>query len=165
VRDKLSVRESARLLREQVSALRDAGVSVVVGTCPDLGAIQPIPQPLRMIAHVWSLLLASAQRSAVQRAGGTAVPLAALLSGKFTARAAELFSADQFHPNALGYELAVAVLLAPLCAAAGGSALTELAQSVETAQRRSGWQRLRRLARGVQQPAPAQPLPASQPIG
>ena len=30
-----------------VRRLREAGAEVVVGTCPDLGAVQPVPQPLR----------------------------------------------------------------------------------------------------------------------
>jgi lysophospholipase L1-like esterase len=119
VTDRLLVRTSADLLAEQISRLRAAKVAVVVGTCPDLGAIQPIPQPLRTLARTWSLLLARAQRVAVQRAGGVPVALADLLSPEFFARPAELFSKDRFHPNAAGYEAAAAVLLAPLCAAAG----------------------------------------------
>ena len=34
-----------------VRRLRGRGAEVVVGTCPDLGTIQPIPQPLRLIAR------------------------------------------------------------------------------------------------------------------
>jgi lysophospholipase L1-like esterase len=119
VTDRLSVRESARLLGAQLNRLRAAGVAVVTGTCPDLGAIRPIPQPLRAVARAWSLLLAKAQRVAVDRAGGVAVSLAALLSPEFFARPDDLFSPDRFHPNAVGYEAAAAVLLAPVCAAAG----------------------------------------------
>jgi lysophospholipase L1-like esterase len=116
---KLPVRTAARLLGEQLERLRAAGVPVIVGTCPDLGAIRPIPQPLRAVAGSWSRLLAKAQRAVVLRAGGIPVPLADLLSPEFIARPAELFSKDRFHPNAAGYEAAAAVLLAPLCAAAG----------------------------------------------
>jgi len=116
---KLPVHTSARLLGEQLDRLRAAGVQVVMGTCPDLGAIRPIPQPLRAIAGSWSRLLATAQRAVVLRAGGVPVPLADLCSPEFIARPAELFSKDGFHPNAAGYDAAAAVLLAPLCAAAG----------------------------------------------
>ncbi|HEY3753672.1 MAG TPA: SGNH/GDSL hydrolase family protein [Pseudonocardiaceae bacterium] len=119
VTDRLSVRDSARLLGIQLLRLRAAGVNVVVGTCPDLGAIRPIPQPLREVARVWSLLLARAQRVAVERAGCIPVSLAALLSPEFFARPEDLFSPDKFHPNAAGYEAAAAVLLAPVCTAAG----------------------------------------------
>ncbi|HVV24494.1 MAG TPA: SGNH/GDSL hydrolase family protein [Pseudonocardiaceae bacterium] len=119
VTDRLSVRESARLLGVQLARLRSAGVAVVAGTCPDLGAIRPIPQPLRAIAKAWSLLLAKAQRVVVERTGCVAVSLAALLSPEFFARPGDLFSPDRFHPNAAGYEAAASVLLAPVCAAAG----------------------------------------------
>ncbi|HWC82575.1 MAG TPA: SGNH/GDSL hydrolase family protein [Pseudonocardiaceae bacterium] len=116
---KLGVRTSARLLGEQVDRLHAAGIALVMGTCPDLGAIRPIPQPLRSIAGEWSRMLAKAQRAEVLRAGAVPVPLADLLSPEFFTRPAELFSKDRFHPNAAGYEAAAAVLLAPLCAAAG----------------------------------------------
>ncbi|MCP2258960.1 Lysophospholipase L1 [Streptoalloteichus tenebrarius] len=118
VTTKLSVRTSAELLGEQVGRLRAAGVEVVVGTCPDLGAIRPIPQPLRSVARTWSLALARAQRRTVEAAGGHPVPLADLLSPEFLTRPAELFSTDQFHPSAAGYAAAREVLLPTLCVAA-----------------------------------------------
>jgi lysophospholipase L1-like esterase len=114
-----SVRESARLLGVQLGRLRAVGAAVVVGTCPDLGAVRPIPQPLRAFAGLLSLILARAQLAAVERAGCTPVPLAKLLSPEFYARPDDLFSADRFHPNAAGYAAAAAILLAPLCVAAG----------------------------------------------
>lgn len=119
VTEKLKVHTSAALLGVEVRRLREAGIAVVMGTCPDLGAIRPIPQPLRSIARAWSLLLARAQRASVVRAGGIPVALADLLSPEFVARPEELFSSDGFHPNAAGYEAAASVLLAPVCVAAG----------------------------------------------
>jgi lysophospholipase L1-like esterase len=119
VSEQLSVRQSARLLQRQLDRLVAVGAAVVMGTCPDLGAIRPIPQPLRSVASAWSLLLAKAQRAAVLRAECTPVSLAELLSPEFFARPDDLFSPDRFHPNAAGYEAAVAILLAPLCVAAG----------------------------------------------
>ncbi|RZS36969.1 lysophospholipase L1-like esterase [Herbihabitans rhizosphaerae] len=113
---RMRVGTSAEMLATEVARLRAAGCAVVVGTCPDLGAIRPIPQPLRSIAKKWSRALAKAQRVAVQRAGGNAVALADLL-GEFHVRT-DLFSSDQFHPNDVGYEMAASVLLAPLCSAA-----------------------------------------------
>ena len=50
--------ESAKLLSDAVSRLRAAGTTVIVGTCPDLGTIRSIPQPLRTLAHTSSLTLA-----------------------------------------------------------------------------------------------------------
>lgn len=119
VTELIMAHSSAEILAEQIGRLRAAGVAVVVGTCPDLGAVRPIPQPLRTFARTWGILLARAQRTAVRRAGGVPVALADLLSPEFVARPTELFSKDNFHPNAIGYEAAAAVLLAPLCTAAG----------------------------------------------
>src|SRR5262245_59598584 len=118
VTTRTSIGTSAALLGRQVSRLRAVGTTVVVGTCPDLAIIQPIPQPLRTIASRYSLSLARAQRRVLEQLGVAAVSIAALLSPEFLARPHELFSADRFHPNGRGYEFAANVLLAPLCAAA-----------------------------------------------
>lgn len=128
VSTRLRVATSAELLGEQVGRLRRAGVRVVVGTCPDLGAVRPIPQPLRSVARRWSTALARQQHLAVLRAGGYPVPLGDLLSSEFLARPRDFFSADQFHPNAAGYDAAVSILLPPLCQVAGvwGGPLPEL---------------------------------------
>ncbi|HEX4703808.1 MAG TPA: SGNH/GDSL hydrolase family protein [Pseudonocardiaceae bacterium] len=119
VAETLSIRESARLLGAQLGRLRAGGAAVVVGTCPDLGAVRPIPQPLRYLASMLSRMVARAQLGAVVRAGCAPVALAELLSPEFFARPDDLFSDDRFHPNAAGYEAAAAILLAPLCIAAG----------------------------------------------
>jgi lysophospholipase L1-like esterase len=119
VTSRLRVNTSAALLATEVTRLRAAGTAVVVGTCPDLGAVEPIPQPLRSIARSWSLALAKAQRRVVERAGGIPVPLADLLAREFLTRPSELFSADRFHPSAAGYEAAAGVLLPAVCSAIG----------------------------------------------
>jgi lysophospholipase L1-like esterase len=116
---KTRVRASAAMLTTQVKRLTRAGTTVLVGTCPDLDAIAPIPQPLRTIASRWALALARAQRRELDRIGVSSVSLAALFSPEFRQRPDELFSPDRFHPNGAGYELAASVLLAPLCDAAG----------------------------------------------
>lgn len=112
-------RRSARLLGEAVSRLRTSGTAVVVGTCPDLGAVRAIPQPLRAIARAWSLALARLQRDAVRRAGGLPVPIADLVTPEFAAQAA-LFSRDRFHPSTAGYAAACAALLPALCSVLDG---------------------------------------------
>lgn len=109
--------ESARLLGDAVSRLRAAGTAVVVGTCPDLGTIRPIPQPLRTIAHTSSLTLARLQRDAVCRGGGLAVPLAQLLAHDFLTQPDAMFSRDHYHPSSAGYRAACTVLLPALCSA------------------------------------------------
>ncbi|GAA3999508.1 SGNH/GDSL hydrolase family protein [Allokutzneria multivorans] len=119
VTTQIPITTSAALLEKHVGRLRAAGAAVVAGTCPDLGAVRPIPQPLRSLVRSWSLLLAKTQHRAIERAGGVPVPLADLLSPEFLTRPAELFSADRFHPSAAGYLISVEVLLPALCSAIG----------------------------------------------
>jgi lysophospholipase L1-like esterase len=114
---KIPLWESAALLGEAVSRLRAAGSAVIVGTCPDLGTIRSIPQPLRAIAHTSSRALARLQRDAVSRAGGVAVPLAQLLARDFRSQPDVLFSRDHFHPSTAGYDAACSVLIPALCSA------------------------------------------------
>jgi len=109
--------ESVRLLQQGVRRLRDADIEVVVGTCPDLGTIEPIAPPLRQIARAWSRRLAAAQTIAVVEAGGTSVSLASILGPEFAASPKVLFGPDQFHPSADGYSSLAAVLLSSVLAA------------------------------------------------
>jgi lysophospholipase L1-like esterase len=110
---------SVRLLVEAVSRLRAADVQVVVGTCPDLGTIEPIAQPLRTLARFWSRNLAAAQTIAVVEAGGRSVSLGDLLGPEFAARPRDMFGPDRFHPSAAGYRAASMALLPSVCAAIG----------------------------------------------
>jgi lysophospholipase L1-like esterase len=103
---------SVRLLAAAVRRLRDAEVEVVVGTCPDLGTVQPIPHPLKWVARHWSRSLAAAQMVGVVEAGGRSVALADLLGADFAREPETYFGADQFHPSATGYR-AMADALAP----------------------------------------------------
>ena len=102
--------ESARYLGDAVRALRSSGAEVVVGTCPDLGTIRPLAQPLRSIARRLSRRLAAAQTVAVVEAGGRTVSLGDLLGPLFAERL-ELFSEDRFHPSAQGYAHAADAVL------------------------------------------------------
>lgn len=97
-------------LRAAVTELRARGAEVVVATCPDLGTIRPIAQPLRHFARRLSRQMAAAQTIAVVEAGGRTVSLGDLLGPLFASRR-ELFSDDQFHPSAAGYAAAVEALL------------------------------------------------------
>jgi lysophospholipase L1-like esterase len=105
--------EPVRHLEQAVRRLRANGAEVVVGTCPDLGTIRPVPQPLRWYARRLSRQMAAAQTVAVVRAGGRTVSLGDLLGPLFDERR-ELFADDQFHPSAAGYAEAVRAIL-PSC--------------------------------------------------
>ena len=101
---------AARDLGRAVRALRATGAVVVVGTCPDLGTVKPVMQPLRTVAARWSRRLAAAQTVAVVEAGGIAVSLGDLLVRDFTEQP-HLWSDDRFHPSAEGYRRIVDALL------------------------------------------------------
>jgi lysophospholipase L1-like esterase len=111
--------EAVEHLGRAVRRLRAGGAEVVVCTCPDLGTVEPILQPLRLVARVWSRQMAAAQTIAVVEAGGRTVSLGDVLGPEFAARPRELFSSDRFHPSAMGYARAVAVTLPSVCAALG----------------------------------------------
>ena len=109
---------SVRHLAQAVRRLRETGCEVVVGTCPDLGTIRPIGQPLRLFARRWSRQMAAAQTVAVVAAGGRTVSLGSILGPTF-ASDRTLFSVDEFHPSAAGYAAAAAVVLPSLADALG----------------------------------------------
>jgi lysophospholipase L1-like esterase len=110
---------AVRGLDAAVRRLHDAGIEVVVGTCPDLGTIQQIPYPLRYLARRFSRELAAAQTIAVIEAGGRTVSLGDLLGPEFQARPLEMFSSDRFHPSATGYARVAAAILPSVAAALG----------------------------------------------
>ncbi|MEU4244449.1 SGNH/GDSL hydrolase family protein [Actinoplanes sp. NPDC026619] len=110
---------AVRYLGDSVRRLRESGCKVVVGTCPDIGAIQPIKPPLRWLARKWSRDLAAAQTVAVVEAGGRSVSLVDLLGPVFEADPVRMFSSDHFHPSAEGYARAASVVLPTLLAALG----------------------------------------------
>ena len=110
---------SVRHLSDGVRRLREAGVEVLVGTCPDLGTIKPIAPPLKQVARAWSRRLAAAQTIAVVEQGGRTVSLGSILGPEFAAAPAILFGPAGFHPSADGYRSLVTVLLPSTLAALG----------------------------------------------
>jgi lysophospholipase L1-like esterase len=103
--------QSVRHLSEAVRRLREAGSEVIVGTCPDLGTLQPVAPPLRQVGRAWSRRLATAQTIAVVEQGGRTVSLGSILGPEFAAAPAVLFGPDRFHPSAAGYRSVAQVLL------------------------------------------------------
>jgi lysophospholipase L1-like esterase len=128
---------AVRALDAAVRRLREVGCEVVVGTCPDLGTIEPLAFPLNLIARRSSRQLAAAQTIATVEAGGRTVSLGDLLGAEFSARPKELFSADGFHPSAAGYARAAETMLPSVAAALGywpdGTYADDLEQPVVSA--------------------------------
>ncbi|PBC82824.1 Lysophospholipase L1 [Streptomyces sp. 2224.1] len=172
--------QSVRHLCEAVRALRAAGCEVVVGTCPDLGTIEPVYQPLRWVARRLSRQLAAAQTIGVVESGGRTVSLGDLLGPEFEARPRELFGPDNYHPSAEGYATAAMAVLPTLCASLGlwpekeqpeparGEGLLPVAQAAAeaaseggtevTASRRAPWALLKhRRRRQLPTPEPTDP--------
>ena len=114
------ISQSARRLESTVRKLTARGAAVVVGTCPDLGVITAIPQPLRALVSARTTALARAQRAAVIAAGGVPVPLAELLAPGFRSAPEQMFSADRYHPSAAVYAVAAEQLLHAMVDALGG---------------------------------------------
>ena len=113
------VKTSQRLLRAAVTRLKSHGVMVVVGTCPDLGAIEPLQPPLRQLARWWSRQLAQAQATVVVQADARAVALGSILADEFSSLSHLLFGPDRFHPSAAGYARMSAAVLPTVVAALG----------------------------------------------
>ncbi|MBT2468569.1 SGNH/GDSL hydrolase family protein [Streptomyces sp. ISL-66] len=111
--------QSVRLLTSAVRRLRLAGSEVVVGTCPDLGTIEPVYQPLRWLARRVSRQLAAAQTIGVLALGARTVSMGDLMGAEFATNPREMFGPDSYHPSAEGYATAAMAVLPTLCAAVG----------------------------------------------
>lgn len=103
-------------LVDAVRALRARGARVVVGTCPDLGALRPVPQPLRTLVSRLSRRLATEQARAARQEGARPVSLHAAVGRLFAREPETMFSADRFHPSALGYRRTAEALVPALVA-------------------------------------------------
>ena len=119
VTHRVAVSESVRHLGEAIAALRERGAEVVVGTCPDLGALRPVPQPLRALGSRASRQLAQAQRGAALAGGARAVSLAHVVGPFFITNPDEMFSLDRFHPSTHGYKRTAKAMLPSVLAALG----------------------------------------------
>jgi lysophospholipase L1-like esterase len=163
------ISQSAQRLATTVRKLRARGAVVVVGTCPDLGVISAIPQPLRSLAHARTLQLARAQGAAVKSAGGVPLPMANLLAPQFRATPELMFSADGYHPSPTAYALAAAQLLVAVCDALGEeveSPVLNLAARSGTPMLDSGRTRLSAVSRLWRRSTPGSAAPSSyQPMG
>jgi lysophospholipase L1-like esterase len=123
VTHRVKVAESRRHLGEAVGSLRDRGTAVVVGTCPDLGALLAVPQPLRAMGRLASRQLAAAQRDVTTELGGLAVSLAEVVGPFFIAQPDQMFAIDRFHPSSAGYRRTAKAMLPSVLVALGVSDL------------------------------------------
>ena len=96
--------DAVRHLALVVHRLLASGTAVVVATCPDVGTLPTLVEPLRSLARHRARQLAAAQAVAARRAGGRVVALADL--GPSFLRKPDMFGPDRFHPSAAGYALA-----------------------------------------------------------
>lgn len=119
VTHRVPVAESVRHLAEAIDVLRARGTQVVVGTCPDLGALRPVPQPLRALGSHASRQLADAQRRMALERGARVVSLARVVGPFFISNPDEMFSLDRFHPSAYGYKRTAKAMLPSVLAALG----------------------------------------------
>ncbi len=119
ITSRVSPARSVKCLAEAVTRLRTAGCQVIVGTCPDLGSVEPVGQPLRWVARRLCRQLAAAQTIAVVELGGRTVSLGTLLGPEFAANPRVLFGPDRYHPSAEGYATAAMAILPTLSAALG----------------------------------------------
>ena len=119
VTHRVPVSESVEHLEHAIVRLRSTGAEVVVGTCPDLGALREVPQPLRSLGSRMSRQLAVAQTHAAVRSGAHAVALARVVGPFFITNPDEMFSLDRFHPSALGYKRTAKALLPSVLTALG----------------------------------------------
>jgi lysophospholipase L1-like esterase len=119
VTHRVPVSASVAQLEEAIERLQARGAAVVVGTCPDLGALRPVPQPLRALGSRLSRQLADAQAEAARSHDVRAVSLRRAVGPFFVTQPDEMFSLDRFHPSALGYRRTAEALLPALIAALG----------------------------------------------
>lgn len=119
VTHRVPVADSVRHLADAIDELRGRGAEVVVGTCPDLGALRPVPQPLRALGSRASRQLAAAQRAVALEHGARVVSLAHVVGPFFITNPEEMFSLDRFHPSAHGYKRTAKAMLPSVLAALG----------------------------------------------
>ncbi|WP_109507809.1 SGNH/GDSL hydrolase family protein [Nocardioides speluncae] len=119
VTHRIPVAESIKHLQDAIRLLQERDCRVVVGTCPDLGALRPVPQPLRALGSRASRQLAAAQQEAVLELGERAVSLAKVVGPFFITNPDEMFSLDRMHPSSLGYKRTAKAILPSVLAALG----------------------------------------------
>lgn len=99
-----------RNVAEAVRRLRAAGVRVVLGACPDMGAARALPQPLRLVVAWQGRRVAAGELTEGRNAGAVVVDIGRETGGAMRADTDTLAS-DDFHPSDRGYRLWARALL------------------------------------------------------
>ncbi|MER7275436.1 SGNH/GDSL hydrolase family protein [Dactylosporangium sp. NPDC000244] len=102
--------DAAEHLGAACRRLQDASIPVVVGTCPDFGALRAFAPPLRQLLGLRSRRMARLQAAEAGAAGAVVVDLGARTGAVFRADAGTLCH-DGFHPSADGYRVWAHALL------------------------------------------------------
>lgn len=111
---------AAEQLEQAVLRLQEQGIVVVIGTCPDLGTLQPVPQPLRAVLSRMSRRLALEQTKVAWRTGAVPVDLREAVGPTFREQPDEMFSPDRFHPSPAGYRRTAEALVPAVVTALEG---------------------------------------------
>ncbi|GAA3450160.1 SGNH/GDSL hydrolase family protein [Dactylosporangium matsuzakiense] len=104
------ITEAAEHLGAACRRLYDANIPVVVGTCPDFGALRAFAPPLRQLLGLRSRRVARLQAAAAGAEGAVVVDLGARTGPVFRADEGTLCH-DGFHPSADGYRVWAHALL------------------------------------------------------
>jgi lysophospholipase L1-like esterase len=110
---------------EAVGRLTRAGVAVVVGTCPDMGAATAFPEPLREVVAWLGRRVGAASGDAARAAGAAVVDIGAETGAAFRADPRRYLASDRFHPSADGYALWANAVAGAVRQAVGGGATAE----------------------------------------
>ena len=92
-------------VRTAVERLHAAGVRVVVGSCPDMGAATAFLPPLRQLVAWQGRRVGRVTREAAVVAGAAAVDVGGETGAAFRGDPGRYLSTDEFHPSADGYAL------------------------------------------------------------
>ena len=112
-----------RDVRAAVERLHAAGVRVVVGSCPDMGAATAFLPPLRQLVAWQGRRVGEATREAGVVAGAAVVDIGAETGAAFRREPDRYLSSDRFHPSAAGYALWADALAPEVRAAAAAESV------------------------------------------
>jgi lysophospholipase L1-like esterase len=109
--------DAARALEGAVAGLQAVGADVVVVPAPDMSVVPFVPAALRPLVQAACATLQRQQQKVARAAGAGFADIGPVVGAAFAADP-QLFSADRFHPSAVGYARIVEALAPTVIAAA-----------------------------------------------